>query len=587
MLKNFDQIANLQDSGKFTQANLVKTCFPEIPKPGEDPMAELKALFGQWEDCTAEDPLEEPPHRYPRDLSTPLQDTMEATGCSIEDAYEIVMGRKQLPTLQYYSSGTLSLASFGGSLDEARNQLAGDLHRADGYFYNADGKQLLGDKDGVFRFNLPGGKCLVATKSGQVNDSGKAVVAGLEELCGKVHPRQTSSLLMMTSQSGLGPLRGALSAYGINSNEHSAVDFTITKDDKTGDITVLYTSPEALPFAFQWSATIKPDGYVTTTPLVFLDERKLSACKAGANEAIANMQKPSGDMAPDFKRNMAAGMALIEQMMRFSGGDQDVIDLLKNEKVCGRIILNAAGKPRPVEAVRKRVEELMDNVAELREATKGNPLMFRMGLSRLSSFAGKALPKGVLSTLVKAVNAADIGKLKKLSAATAKTPDKLHQAVAQYHAILTNVVEKSDIINKFDEVGGEEMLSIEMMIGGLLAGRCGESTLRAMKGALESQVAGQLNVVYDDLVLGRFDRSLMSHAEGNVLMKTAGELLHNLSSMLYDACEALGEPEQAIKPFKGDIRTLDGLPAIFTDVRDIVRTLHAGLIETESRGLVD
>ena len=79
----------------------------------------------------------------------------------------------------------------------------------------------------------------------------------------------------------------------------------------------------------------------------------------------------------------------------------------------------------------------------------------------------------------------------------------------------------------------------------------------------------------------------MSHAEGNVLMKTAGELLHNLSSMLYDACEALGETEQAIKPFKGDIRTLDGLPAIFTDVRDIVRTLHAGLIETESRGLVD
>jgi hypothetical protein len=213
---------------------------------------------------------------------------MEATGCSIEDAYEMVMGRKHLPTLQYYSSGTLSLASFGGSLDEARNQLAGDLHRAEGYFYDTDGKQLLGDKDGVFRFNLPGGKCLVATKSGQVNDSGKAVVAGLEELCGKVHPRQTSSLLMMTSQSGLGPLRGALSAYGIRSSEHSAVDFTITKDDKTGDITVRYTSPKALPFSFEWTATVSPDGYVSTTPLKFLSEQQLADAHKADVEEVKN-----------------------------------------------------------------------------------------------------------------------------------------------------------------------------------------------------------------------------------------------------------------------------------------------------------
>ena len=107
VLKNFDQIANLQDSGKFTQANLVKTCFPEIPKPGEDPMAKLKVLYGQWEDCTAEEPLEEPPHRYPPDLSTPIQDTMEATGCSIEEAVVAANGGKQPPVPKYVASGTL------------------------------------------------------------------------------------------------------------------------------------------------------------------------------------------------------------------------------------------------------------------------------------------------------------------------------------------------------------------------------------------------------------------------------------------------------------------------------------------------
>ena len=180
VLKNFDQIANLQDSGKFTQANLVKTCFPEIPKPGEDPMAKLKALYGQWEDCTAEEPLKKPLHRYPPELSTPIQDTMEATGCSIEDAYEMVMGRKQLPTLQYYSSGTLSLASFGGSLDEARNQLAGDLHRAEGYFYNTDGKQLLGANDGTARkatFTIPTGSSFWATRTASSDSTCRAANA--------------------------------------------------------------------------------------------------------------------------------------------------------------------------------------------------------------------------------------------------------------------------------------------------------------------------------------------------------------------------------------------------------------------------
>ena len=502
VLKNFDQIANLQDSGKFTQANLVKTCFPEIPEPGKDPMAKLKALFGQWEDCTAEEPLEEPPHRYPPDLSTPIQDTMEATGCSIEDAYEMVMGRKQLPTLQYYSSGTLSLASFGGSLDEARNQLAGDLHRAEGYFYDTDGKQLLGDKDGVFRFNLPGGKCLVATKSGQVNDSGMAVVAGLEELCGKVHPRQTSSLLMMTSQSGLGPLRGALSAYGITSYEHSAVDFTITKDDKTGDITVRYSSPKVLPFSFEWTATVSPDGYVSTTPLKFLSEQQL----ADAHKAdVEGLKNAIGGGNSNPVRNEAAEKAA-EMIVASAADDRDLMDLLKmdNYQVVKGFARDFRNEVRSPDEIAVRLQRVKENLDELRTATKGDPRLFQTGLKHLVLFNGGALKSGTITRLCEMAAREDVSGFQGLSESS--SPEDIFEAMCKLDRTVNKLCRESQILENFHEGGGDEAAGVNSFIAGLVFARCDDKALAGFKAAMKSDNGQQMYSAMMQLSDGDFPK---------------------------------------------------------------------------------
>ena len=45
----------------------------------------------------------------------------------------------------------------------------------------------------------------------------------------------------------------------------------LPKDDATGNVTIRYSSPEELPFSFEWTATINTDGNVTTTPLRFTD----------------------------------------------------------------------------------------------------------------------------------------------------------------------------------------------------------------------------------------------------------------------------------------------------------------------------
>ena len=47
----------------------------------------------------------------------------------------------------------------------------------------------------------------------------------------------------------------------------------LAKDVETGDVTIRYSSPEELPFKFEWTARIKPDGAVSTTPMLFMDEQ--------------------------------------------------------------------------------------------------------------------------------------------------------------------------------------------------------------------------------------------------------------------------------------------------------------------------
>ncbi len=73
--------------------------------------------------------------------------------------------------------------------------------------------------------------------------------------------------MMMLSQSGLANLRGGLSQIGVTGNEHAPVDFSLSKDPVTGAVTIDYTSPEALPFRFEWSVTVGINGKVTTTPM--------------------------------------------------------------------------------------------------------------------------------------------------------------------------------------------------------------------------------------------------------------------------------------------------------------------------------
>ena len=408
----------------------------------------------------------------------------------------------------------------------------------------------------------------------------------LESLAGTVHPRQQAALLFSVSQAGICALKGGLETYGIASSEHAAVNFTLSRDDATGAITVKYESPEKLPIHFSWTATIDVDGNMTSTPLEVMDQAAIAACKAGADEAVANLQKPDAPKGAQFQKNMEGARALLDRMMLATGGDQDLINLLKDETMCSALLFDSLDKLRPASVVQARVEAFKENVAELREATKGNPLMFKMGLERIKLFGGKPVVKGMLTAVVKAVNAEKIDKLQKLSASTADTIGKFHDAVLQYHRALTQVMEKTDITKMFDEVGGDEVGSVKSLIGALVLARCGEASLRGIDEALKSPVAGTLHAVYDGIFANFYnDTQPLPQHEQSVVVQMGREFSFNLVEMRQNVSDALDAEMPRIPKFSGNLNDLEDDMPIYQSIIDTTRQLHAQLVERERQVL--
>ena len=588
ILRHFDAVQQLHAEGRLTTENLVKTCFPEA---GKNSIQGVIDLLKKWEAMTGpgDEDLGIPPGKY-SDIQGLLNTKLEETGLGIEECAAAIKGGKPLPPAQYISSGTLDLSGFDGTTAAAENQLRGDLVRPTDYGIGGTPQLAsMGVMPG-FRFTFPGeGREIVANGTTDGTKNIDAVVGKVKTLCGEVHTKQASGVMTMLCQSGMGNLRSGLVAFGITSDEHVSCNYTLSKNETTGAVTIRYESPKEVPFHFSWTATVDTDGNVKTTPLQFMDEAKLTACKTAVNDAIANMQSPSSIHQSHFANDTAKASALIDVFMKGAGGDPDVLNILKDNLVCGSLLYNAANNLRPIEEIQSRVAGVKANVEELREATRGNPLMFKMGVERLKSFAGKPLPKGILTSIVAAANKADIGKLRGLSASSANTPRKFHAAIAQYHAAVSKTISGTNAMSVFNgEVGGEETMNMKMLVGGLVAARCGEASLRAMEGALRSETAGQIHAVYDAISNSENDALGMSGYRANVVRMVSGELDSDMLELGVNIKDALGaEAEPEAPAYDGDPGDLPGAPDVFEDIRKITDTLHADLVERERMALAE
>ena len=284
LVKNFDKAEAMFNAGKLTAKNIIKEFFSEIPEKGDYDYKTLNNYFDGIETQLALD--EDEGGKY-TDVSGSVVLAMQNSGCTFEETVQMLRQGQMPPVPKFLSTGSMRLKDFDGTVNGGRDLIGGDLNRPD-FCYRFKSnleKPLLapGPQQPGFGFKFPDeGKFFTnASEQGKANIT--RVADKVVAMCGSVHVAQSNAVMTMLSQSGLSNLRGGLPQIGVTSNEHAPVDYTITKNDETGDITIKYTSPEALPFKFEWTATVDISGNVTTTPMTV--EMKA----AGAENAAARM----------------------------------------------------------------------------------------------------------------------------------------------------------------------------------------------------------------------------------------------------------------------------------------------------------
>ena len=177
----------------------------------------------------------------------------------------------------------------------------------------------------------------------------------LRELCTAAHPEQLDMVAYSLGQGPLGSLQ-CLSAYGINANEHIPVEYTISKNQETGAITIAYKEPENFPVKFNWTVTVNVDGSSTSTPMR-LDHGQYEAKAMTFVDQIA--AKLPG-------KSEAAAKNFIKDVLAYCGDDCDLKDVVS--RTIQGLCITAAAKIRTLNEIKARIDAIRANLEEVRNA---------------------------------------------------------------------------------------------------------------------------------------------------------------------------------------------------------------------------
>ena len=281
VVKYSDALAAKMEKGPLTAKDVIKTCFAE--KPGR---YNLRSLNDMVDGFTAT--IEA---RCGEDAVGPVNNIMYMTGCTLKEAIDSYNKSKPIPVLP-------NMAAYSYALAEHRNgsgaQMKADLTRganygvadAEGHFHDED--VLLAQADLRNKLTFPDGETVVVAQFQAGEAAASRAVEKVNALCGKGHTIQANTVAWCLTQSSNCQLNHALDNYGIYANEHVVLDYTLSKNDETGAITIRYSSPKALPIKFSWMTTVAVDGSSVSTPMVIEPPvKRLDAATAKALVAEA------------------------------------------------------------------------------------------------------------------------------------------------------------------------------------------------------------------------------------------------------------------------------------------------------------
>ena len=323
VIKNLPALEAKMAKGPLTAKDVIKICYPDLKKP-------VRYDFKAINDFTMgfEDVIEEKCGEFSVSAVTNI---MAMTGCTLKEAISSFMTSKPLPILPHLAGYSFD---YSEHRDGGAEQMQADLTR--GYNYGVtdangnkvEGKLLLAEADYQNTLTFPGGEKINASAKPEHRAGVELAVEKVKALCGKGHTIQANAVGYCLTQSANAPLNRALGNYGIFASEHVVLDYTLSKDEETGAVTITYASPKNLPIKFSWTTTVAVDGSSTSTPLVVEPPvKRLDA--AGAQAMVADACERRG-VQLDKKRAARAA----DIMQRFC------TDMpLKNAKMFANFVL--------------------------------------------------------------------------------------------------------------------------------------------------------------------------------------------------------------------------------------------------------
>ena len=477
VIKNFDAVVALQAAGKLDRANLVPLLYPDF---GLAPTASNFDINEAYDEKMVENPK----------IIVQVHATAVHTGASIDDAVDAVVNGKQLDNLPEILHFSGNLQELDGTATGGRNAMLGDIHRPSAPVLLDGNKPAIADENVKFVFNFPDGITLAAETGAagaqKVKDANNAIADKLEELCGRVHPKQLSNVYYALSQSSIGGnTKSGLEKYGIKSDEHIPVTFTLSRDNETGAVTIRYSEPKGLSVKFNWTTTIDVNGNSVTTPMR-IDHGQYETEAMKHVDEIAR-KVPGKDKADTEK--------LIKEMLAHCGDDFDLKDVVSRR--IANICITATSQVRTPEKIKERIDAIADNFKELRELSKNRPAVYEAGKRMMVALDGKALPPGMIAKLVLESSNAKIDAIRRLSPRSSAL--EIHHAVTQFSENIVTAMNLSEAEAKTD--GANEKQACRNFIAGVMIGRCGGAkSLRVLQGAFAGDKPGKMLSLYESVV---------------------------------------------------------------------------------------
>ena len=260
VIRNLPELESiLAKTGTLTGRDVIKKCFPDIRHPGNYDAATIEAWEGDIERGLQEFEGEE---------SAAVSAMLENAGATLREAENALDRGKTLPQVPYFTTAQYSITEASSVAVAGIKTMEGDICRVSLY-QTGEGdneRPVFPDNRHAWKFDFPDGQHFETdgTRHADIPNIGRKI----KELCGEVHQKQIGSVAFLLSQAGTSALRNKpLAKYGIKTDEHCPVNFSLSRDAATGAVTIRYTSPEDLPCKFEWTATVDVDGKVTSTPM--------------------------------------------------------------------------------------------------------------------------------------------------------------------------------------------------------------------------------------------------------------------------------------------------------------------------------